>query len=63
MGKLFIYVFVILNSVSGLQMAGVSINIIFVGMFVAFSDIEYLKYRNDQVLKVLTFWICIVYDM
>lgn len=50
--KLFIYVFVILNSISGLQIAGVSINTIFVGVFVAFCSIEYLKYRSDSVLKI-----------
>ena len=50
--KLFIYVFVILNSISGLQIAGMSINTIFVGAFVAFCSIEYLKYRNDSALKI-----------
>lgn len=49
--KLFIYVFVTLNSISGLQIAGVSVNTFFVGAFMAFEGIEYLKYRDDRVLK------------
>lgn len=50
--KLFIYVFVVLNSISGLEIARVSINTILVGAFVVFSSVEYLKYRKDQILKI-----------
>ena len=50
--KLFIYTFVILNSISGLQIAGVAINTLFVGVFVVFSAIEYLRYRSSSNLKI-----------
>lgn len=50
--KLFIYTFVILNSISGLQIAGVALNTLFVGAFVVFSAAEYLKYRNSSNLKI-----------
>lgn len=50
--KLFIYTFVILNSISGLQIAGVAINTLFVGVFFVFSAIEYLKYRTSSNLKM-----------
>lgn len=50
--KLFIYIFVILNSISGLQIARVAINTLLVGVFVVFSTIEYLRYRSSSNIEI-----------
>lgn len=62
--KYFVIGFIILNSISGLQIAGVSINAIFVSVFFLFSCVEYLKHRRNETLKLpkksgfLMFTIC-----
>lgn len=49
--KTVIYVFVILNSICGLQIAGVSVNSVLVGLFFIYSISAFLRYnRNTRIV-------------
>lgn len=50
--KIIIIGFVILNSISGLQISGISVNAVFVGLFTLFAGVEFLKHKNKGGMKI-----------
>lgn len=51
-GKIIIIGFVILNSISGLQITGISVNAVFIGFFTLFVGVEFFKYKNKGGMKI-----------
>lgn len=52
MEEVFIYLFVILNSISGVQIAGKSINTFLVAAFLIYVVIFYMKHRNGSSVSI-----------
>ena len=50
--KIIVIGFVILNSISGLQISGISVNAVFVGLFTVFAGVEFLKHKNKGGMKI-----------
>lgn len=50
LSRIIIYIFCILNSISGLQIRGISLNTIFVGLFAAYVFIAYLKHSDKTLV-------------
>ena len=47
-----VIVFVIFNSISGLQISGISVNAVFVGLFALFAGVEFLKHKDKRGMKI-----------
>ena len=50
--KVIVIVFVIFNSISGLQISGISVNAVFVGLFALFAGVEFLKHKDKRGMKI-----------
>lgn len=50
--KIIIIGFDILNSISGLQISGISVNAVFIEFFTLFVGAEFFKYKNKGGMKI-----------